>query len=154
MCCENYLRKVCFFTAIWHSYKTLISKKTTAFTVARFRENWPTWLVNNFSQKSTALTAAECFENYLRKVCFSRQNYKTLISKKKPPHSRQQGAVRIGPTDKSIILEKKSTALTAAVCHENYLKEVFFFKAIRHSYKTLVSKKKNTALTTARCREN
>ena len=34
-CSEKYLRKVCFFTAIRHSYKTLVSKKNTALTAER-----------------------------------------------------------------------------------------------------------------------
>ena len=70
-----------------------------------------------------ALTAARYCENKLRKVHFFTvigQGYKTLVSKKKKPqHSRQQGAVRIGPTDKSISLDKQFTAFMAAVCHEN-----------------------------------
>ena len=145
VCFENYLRKLCFFTVIRHSYTTLVIKKNTALTAARCRENWLPWLVNKILvKKSMALTAAGCRENKERKVYFFtviRQGYKTLLRKKKTHHSRQQGAVRIFPTDKSITLDKKSTKLTAAVCCENYLRKACFFTAIRHNYKTLVSKK-------------
>ena len=106
---------------------------------ARCRENWPYQLVNNFRQKFSELTAAGCSENSLKKIYFFtaiRQSYMTLVSKKKPRHSRQQGAVKIGPTDWSIILVKKSTALTGAGFRENKLRKVRVFKAIRHSYKT------------------
>ena len=50
--------------------------------------------------------------------------------------------MRIGRPEKSIILAKKFRALKAAGCVENKLRKVFFFMAIRKSYKTLVSKKK------------
>ena len=69
---------------------------------ASCRENWPYQLVNNLRQKSSKLTAAGYSENLLKNVCFFtaiRQNYKSLVSKIKPLHSRQQGAVKIGPTD-------------------------------------------------------
>ena len=53
---------------------------------AMCREYWPYQRVNNFRQKSLALTAAGCFENLLRKVYFFtaiRQNYNSLVNKKK-----------------------------------------------------------------------
>ena len=66
--------------------------------------------------------------------------------------------MRIGPTDKSKILDKKSTALKATGYHDNKLRKLCFFTAIRHNYKTVVKKTKNknkkTVLTAARCREN
>ena len=73
-----------------------------------------------------------------------KQSYMTLVSKKKTPQLRQQGTVRIGQTDKSIILDKKFMALTSAVYHENFQKKVCFFTQIRRSYKILVSKKNHS----------
>ena len=68
-CSVNQLRKLCFFTAIRQIYNTLVSiKKTTAFTAARFRENWPNRLISILDKKSTTLTVAVCIENKLRKV--------------------------------------------------------------------------------------
>ena len=78
----------------------------------------------------------------LEKYSYSRQYGRVIRqSVKKTQHLQQQGAMRIGPTDQSIILDKKSTALTAGVFRENYLRKVCFFTAIRHSYKTLVHEK-------------
>ena len=98
-CSENELRKVCFFTEIRQSYKTLISNiKTTAPMAATCRENWSNRLFSNFRQKSTALKAAGCNENKLRKVGIFKaiwHSYGTLV-------------------------DNKSTALTAAGCRENW----------------------------------
>ena len=95
------LRQVGIFTAIRHSYKTLVVKKSTVLTAATCNENWLNWLVNNFSKKSTALTAAWCRENQPKKVCFFkaiRDTYKTLV-RKKTLHSSHQEAVRFCTTD-------------------------------------------------------
>ena len=94
-------------------------------------------------KKYTVLTAAGYLENKLKKVSFSRQYGRVikLLSVKITQHLQQQGAMRISPTDQSIILDKKSTKLTAAVCREKYLRKVCFLTAIRHSYKTLVCEK-------------
>ena len=66
---------------------------------ARYCENWPKRLVNNFTKKSTALTVTWCRENKLSKVgiftAIRLSYYNTLV-------------------------DKKSTALTAARCRENW----------------------------------
>ena len=66
VCFENWLRKVCFFTAIRHSYKTQVSKKATVLMAVKYRENLPNRLVNILEKKSTALNAARCCEYKLR----------------------------------------------------------------------------------------
>ena len=40
-CCENKLKKISIFTEIRQSYETKVSRKSTAFTAARYGENWP-----------------------------------------------------------------------------------------------------------------
>ena len=49
--CENLLRKVCFFTAIRQSYKTLVSKKDHGTHGSKVPWEWPNGVVNNFRQK-------------------------------------------------------------------------------------------------------
>ena len=114
---------------------------------ARCRENWQYWL-GNYLCKTIHCIHGSCVPWKLteKSMLFTaiRHSYKTLV-------------------------RKKTTALTAARCRENYLRKVCFFTAIRHSYKTLVrkknhgthgskvpwklSEKKPTAATAARCRE-
>ena len=107
-------------------------------------------------KKSTILTAAGCSENQLRKVLFFMtilQNYKTLVRNKKTTALTAARSRENWPNRLDIILDKKSMALKEAGCCENKLKKISIFTEIRQSYETKVSRK-STAFTAARYGEN
>ena len=68
---------------------------------ARCIENWPNWLVNKFNKHPPDSGQLGDVKIKWEKYALSKQ-YGTVIrlySAKKSRHIRQQGAVRIGPTD-------------------------------------------------------
>ena len=158
MCHENYLRKIWFFRAIRHSYKILISKKTTLPTAARCLENWPIWLVNNFSQKkprhSRQLGAVKIsWEKY---VFFNaiRQSYKTLVNTKKTTaltavRCRESWPNRLVHNFRQRIHGTHGSCLPWKLSLKKYAFSIQYGKIIR-----LQSAKKTSALMAAMCREN
>ena len=78
-------------------------QKNTKLTAARCHENWPIWLVNNFSQKIHGTHGSWVLSKLAEKSMLFRSNTAELKElsqqKKKTQHSRQQGAMRIGKTD-------------------------------------------------------
>ena len=135
------------FTAIQHSYKTLVSKKNHG--TGHPRQQGAVRIGRSecsiiFAKKFTALTAARCSENWLRKVWIFKtipQSYKPLVSKKKMALTAARCRENRPNRQVKKVLDTNSTALTAAVCRENYQRKVWFFTTIRHSYKILVNKK-------------
>ena len=112
-------------------------------------------IVNNISQKSSALTAAGCSESKLRKVCFFtaiRQNYKTLVSNKIATALTTAKCHENWP-NRLVSNFRLKIHGTAAECLENKLRKVGILTAIRHSYKTIVDKK-SMAIRAASCPED
>ena len=119
----------------------LYSAKKMALKEIGCRKKWPKILVNNFRQKSTALTLCTV-KTIWEKYAFSWQYgiVLKLVSKKKTALT----AARCRENWTNWLVNnfrQKSTALTAAVCRKNYQRKVWFFTAVRYSYQTLVSNK-------------